>query len=110
MYRIIVIGRGLIGSAAGRHLADLTDGVALLGPDEPADRAAHAGVFASHYDKGRMTRVVDSDPAWEVTAKRSIYRYAEIEERSGIRLHPQIRHTACSAPGPGQRDTPVGSR
>ncbi|HEY9569155.1 MAG TPA: hypothetical protein VIR38_13770, partial [Thalassobaculum sp.] len=66
MYRIIVIGRGLIGSAAGRHLADLTDGVALLGPDEPADRAAHAGVFASHYDEGRMTRVVDPDPAWAV--------------------------------------------
>ena len=40
MHRIIVIGRGLVGSAAGRHLSALTDGVAVLGPDEPADRAA----------------------------------------------------------------------
>src|SRR3546814_20993789 len=86
MYRIIVIGRGLIGSAAGRHLADLTDGVALLGPDEPADRAAHAGVFASQYDAARMTRVVAPDPAWAVTARRSSDRYADPEGRSGLRL------------------------
>ena len=57
MHRIIVIGRGLVGSAAGRHLSALTDGVVVLGPDEPTDRAAHTGVFASHYDEGRITRV-----------------------------------------------------
>ena len=84
MHRIIVVGRGLIGSAACRHLTALTDGVVVLGPDEPTDRAAHTGVFASHYDEGRITRVVDRDPAWAVTAKRSIDRYAEIEARSGI--------------------------
>jgi len=49
MHRIIVIGRGLVGSAAGRHLSELTDGVVVLGPDEPADRAAHTGVFASPF-------------------------------------------------------------
>ena len=86
MHRIIVIGRGLVGSAAGRHLSALTDRVAILGPDEPADRTAHTGVFASHYDEGRITRVTDRDPAWAVTAKRSIDRYAEIEARSGIRF------------------------
>jgi sarcosine oxidase len=86
MHRIIIIGRGLVGSAAGRHLWALTDGVAVLGPDEPADRAAHTGVFASHYDEGRITRVVDRDPAWAVTAKRSIDRYADLEARSGIRF------------------------
>jgi sarcosine oxidase len=84
MHRIIVVGRGLVGSAACRHLTALTDGVVVLGPDEPTDRAAHTGVFASHYDEGRITRVVDHDPAWAVTAKRSIDRYAEIEAGSGI--------------------------
>lgn len=86
MHRIIVIGRGLIGSAAARHLTTLTDGVAVIGPDEPADRQTHTGVFASHYDEGRMTRVVDPYPAWSVTAKRSIDRYAGIEAASGIRF------------------------
>ena len=78
MHRIIIVGRGLVGSAACRHLTALTDGVVVLGPDEPTDRAAHTGVFASHYDEGRITRVVDHDPAWAVTAKRSIDSYAEV--------------------------------
>lgn len=99
MDRTIVIGRGLIGSAAARHLSALVDGVALLGPDEPADRAGHSGVFASHYDEGRMTRVVDPDPAWAVTAKRSIDRYAELEERSGIRFFTNSGYLGIGAPG-----------
>lgn len=99
MYRTIVIGRGLIGSAAARHLSALTDGVALLGPDEPADRAAHKGVFASHYDEGRMTRVVDPDPAWSITARRSIDRYAEIEARSGIRFFTNSGYLGIGSPG-----------
>lgn len=98
MHRIIVVGRGLIGSAAGRHLAGLTDGVALLGPDEPADRAAHSGVFASHYDEGRMTRIVDPDPVWSVTAKRSIDRYAEIEAESGIRFFTPSGYLGIGGP------------
>ena len=86
MYRIIVIGRGLIGSAAGRALAEATDGIAVVGPDEPLDRSSHGGVFGSHYDEGRMTRIVDPDPAWSITAKRSIERYEDLEKRSGVRF------------------------
>lgn len=85
-YRTIVVGNGLIGSAAARHLALVSDCVVLLGPDEPAERSQHAGVFASHYDEGRMTRIVDPHPAWSVTAKRSIERYAGLEEETGIRF------------------------
>ncbi|WP_420404448.1 NAD(P)/FAD-dependent oxidoreductase [Nisaea sp.] len=84
MDRIAVIGRGMIGSAAARHLAGMTDGIVLIGPDEPADHTTHDGVFASHYDEGRMTRISDPDPDWAVTSKRSIERYAEIEDESGI--------------------------
>ena len=84
MDRIIVVGRGMIGSAAARHLAGLTDGVTLIGPDEPADYAAHDGVFASHYDEGRMTRISDPDPDWAVTSKRSVARYDEIAAESDI--------------------------
>ncbi|WP_051243608.1 NAD(P)/FAD-dependent oxidoreductase [Thalassobaculum salexigens] len=99
MHKVIVVGRGLIGSAAGRHLAGLTDGVALLGPDEPKDRATHTGVFASHYDEGRMTRTVDPDPVWAVTAKRSIDRYEEIEAESGIRFFTPSGYLGISGPG-----------
>ena len=99
MYRTIVVGRGLIGSAAARHLSGLTDGIALLGPEEPTDRASHAGVFASHYDEGRMTRVVDPDPAWAITAKRSIERYPEIESVSGVRFFTNSQYLGL---GPAQ--------
>jgi len=84
MYRHIIVGRGLIGSAAARHLSSWQDGVAVIGPDEPADRQSHDGVFASHYDEGRLTRIYDPVPEWSLTAARSIARYPEIEAESGI--------------------------
>src|SRR3546814_10696078 len=51
------------------------------------------------YDEGRMTRVVDPDPAWAVTARRSIDRYAEIEARSGIRFFTQSGYLGIGGPG-----------
>lgn len=85
-FQYAVVGRGLTGAAAARHLAEQVPGVALIGPDEPADRAVHSGVFASHYDEGRITRTIDPDETWARFANRSIARYRDIEARSGIRF------------------------
>lgn len=86
MFKTIIVGRGLFGAAAARHLATMQDGVAVVGPDEPADRQAHRGVFASHYDEGRMSRINDPVWEWSITATRSIARYATIEAESGIKV------------------------
>ncbi|MXV87470.1 MAG: FAD-dependent oxidoreductase [Acidimicrobiales bacterium] len=86
-FEVAVVGRGLIGSAAARHLAEAGHSVALIGPSEPEDYATSSGPFASHYDEGRITRMIDPDPAWSHLAIRSIGRYADIEERSGIGFH-----------------------
>jgi glycine/D-amino acid oxidase-like deaminating enzyme len=83
-FQYAIVGRGLTGSAAARHLAEQVPGVVLIGPDEPADRAAHKGVFASHYDEGRITRTIDPDENWARLANRSIARYRDIERRSGV--------------------------
>ncbi|MGR3453393.1 FAD-dependent oxidoreductase [Pseudooceanicola sp.] len=83
---IAVVGRGLIGAAAGRHLAKAGHRVTLIGPDEPDDRRAHRGVFASHYDEGRITRGLDPWPFWSRVSRAAIGRYAEIEAESGIRF------------------------
>jgi len=99
MYRVIVVGRGLIGSAAARHLAETGDGIACIGPDEPADRAAHDGVFASHYDEGRMTRIADPFSEWSVTARLSIDRYRDLENRSGIRFFTPAGYLGLGGPG-----------
>ncbi len=89
-YRYIVIGRGLIGSAAGKYLAENADGVALVGPDEPEGGwAQHKGVFSSHYDEGRITRSIDPDRNWALFAGRSIARYRDMEARSGLRFYEE---------------------
>ena len=84
---IAVVGRGLIGSAAARHLAMAGHDVTLIGPGEPATRSVHKGVFGSHYDEGRITRLLDPHPVWADAAKASIARYRDIEQTSGIRFY-----------------------
>lgn len=86
-FDVAVIGRGLIGSAAGRHLAEAGLRVVMVGPDEPADWASWDGPFSSHGDEGRITRLADRDPVWAEVAARSIERYADIEARSGVEFH-----------------------
>lgn len=82
--RIVVVGRGLIGTAAAKYLARAGHDVLLLGPDEPSDKAAHKGVFGSHYDEGRITRQLDADPFWSAVSMASIARYRAIETESGM--------------------------
>ena len=104
MHRHIVIGGGLIGSAAARHLAENTDGVLCIGPDEPQERPGHNGVFASHYDEGRLTRIVDPEPEWSITAKRSISRYQDLEDRSGIGFFTPSGFLGIGGPGMDYND------
>ena len=87
MFDFAVIGKGLIGASAARSLASVSDNVAVIGPDEPAHLATHDGIFASHYDQGRITRVLDENLLWATLAQRSIQTYGEIEKESGIRFH-----------------------
>ncbi len=98
--RIAVIGRGMIGSAAARHLAVQGHDVVLIGPDEPLDKPSHQGVFASHYDEGRITRALDADGFWSDVSRASIARYAEIETASGVRFFRE-----CGALLAGVRDS-----
>lgn len=91
-FKFIVIGCGMMGAAAARHLSKVTDGIALIGPGEPADPKTHQGVFASHYDEARITRTIDPDPVWALLANRSIARYGEIEDQSGISFY---HRTGC---------------
>ena len=107
-FRFIVVGRGMMGAAAARHLAGQSNGVAVIGPDEPEDYRTHQGVFASHYDEGRITRTIDPDSNWARLANRSIARYREIEERSGITFYAQA---GCLVVGPkrGGKDSYIAN-
>jgi sarcosine oxidase len=85
--KLAVIGRGLIGSAAARHLAKMGHDVALIGPDEPANFSQHSGVFGSHYDEGRITRTYDPGAFWRQANRATISRYGEISAESGVEFY-----------------------
>ncbi|NDH83925.1 MAG: FAD-dependent oxidoreductase, partial [Acidimicrobiia bacterium] len=84
---VAVIGRGLIGSGAGRHLAESGRSVALIGPGEPSDWKVSDGPFSSHHDQGRITRIAGRNAMWTEVAAHACARYADIEARSGIGFH-----------------------
>ncbi len=86
-YDVAVIGRGMIGGAAGRHLTEAGFRTALIGPGEPADRRRSQGPFCSHPDEGRITRIAARTQTWSDVAAASIERYADIAARSGISFH-----------------------
>lgn len=86
-YDCIVVGKGMMGSAAARYLSAAGARVALIGQDEPADHTQHDGVFASHYDEGRLTHRLSKDSTWGRMTARAIEQYATIERLSGIRFH-----------------------
>lgn len=87
LFDVAVIGNGLIGSAATRYLSAAGLTVVGIGPGEPSDWKQHSGVFASHYDQGRITRVIDPDPLWARLGQRAMAAYAQLEAQSGIQFH-----------------------
>ncbi|MDG4647147.1 FAD-dependent oxidoreductase [Roseibacterium sp. SDUM158017] len=102
-FDLAVIGRGLMGTACARHLAEAGRSVALIGPDEPEDAAAFEGPFASHHDAGRITRILAADADWSRLSARSVARYRDIEARSGIAFyHPVGGMMAAPSEGHGK--------
>ena len=95
-YRYIVVGRGMVGAACAKHLAQAADGVALVGPVEPRDRKAHQGVFASHDDESRLPRTLDPHPSHALFVIRATERFRDIERRSGVRFFRETGHLAIT--------------
>lgn len=108
MYNYLVIGKGLFGAAATRHLTQLVDNVAVLGPDEPADWSQHAGVFASHYDQGRIVSATGPDEVWNWLDRNAIAQYRPLETATGIRFYNPVGliracHRDAPLQNPGHR-------
>ncbi|ATI42099.1 hypothetical protein CBW24_08815 [Pacificitalea manganoxidans] len=118
-YDHVIIGAGMMGAAAARHLAMMAPGARnlLIGPAEPAIPAHHTGPFASHYDAGRITRGIDPDPDWARLAQRSMARYGDIAAAGGVAFHHPVGamlpvRTAATASlrAPPPRHMPAASR
>jgi glycine/D-amino acid oxidase-like deaminating enzyme len=120
-YDLIIIGAGMVGSAAARHALAMRPGskILLLGPAEHEDKNESAATRGSnndtasnnernewhpseahcHGDEGRITRRLDPDRVWATVAARSIDRYASLEEQSGVTFHTPCGFVACGDRG-----------
>lgn len=103
-YQYIVIGNGLMGSAAARYLSQWSDSVALIGPGEPANHSQHDGVFSSHYDEGRLAHKHSQDPIWAVISHEAVCAYAALEAQSGIRFHGPVGRVIASRLTPAEEE------
>ncbi len=88
----IIVGAGLMGSAAARYLSGHGRRVAVVGAAEPAGKETDAQVYASHYDEGRLARRLSKNGIWVRLTKRAIEQFPELEEKSGV---PFYRPVGC---------------
>ena len=93
---IVVVGRGLIGSATARQFAKAGTNVVLIGPTEPEDYHNHNGVFGSHYDSGRIVRILDPDPYYALIAKASIAQYRPLENQTGTSFFHEVGYLSVT--------------
>jgi len=81
----IVIGAGLIGSAAAKYLAESSSTTLLVGPEEPLNYA-DSEIFASHYDNSRVQRLVGTNDAWTRLNIESQQEWLKLEQQTGRKL------------------------
>lgn len=104
-YNIIVVGNGLLGSAAGRYLSQWDQSVAIVGSDEPSNHSTHDGVYSSHYDQGRLTRKYSQDPVWAVVSSQATQNYTMLETKSGITFHSPVGRLHASRTSTSEKVT-----
>ena len=102
-FDVIIVGAGLFGSAAAKHLSLLRPGLrlALLGPGEPRDRADteaspvtgidqfrrsneyyYSQIFGCWHDEGRLYHAGESGSSlWGKLSRESIKRFYETRSR-----------------------------
>ncbi len=88
-YDCIVIGKGLIGSAAAKYLSEADQKVAVIGPDEPPDMQEGI-VFSSHYDQARIQRIIGTDATWTLLNQQSASAYPSLQKESKINFHTPV--------------------
>jgi len=100
IYESIIIGRGLIGSAAAKYISRSQKNVAIIGPDETTALQQEI-VFASHYDRARIQRIVGKDSVETLLNLQSALQHSQLENESKINYHTK---EGCLMVAPGAAD------
>lgn len=85
IFEVVVVGAGMFGAAAGKHLSQTGIDVLVVGPAEPGhDAPVSQHEFGAHFDVARITRRLGWDEVWGTTDARSLERFPDIEAQSGV--------------------------
>jgi sarcosine oxidase len=87
-FDVLIVGRGLLASAAARHLATENSSVALIGPTEEQCLQSKK-VFASHYDNTRVQRIIAGDELWTRLNLDSVRSWKSLQDQTGIDFYRQ---------------------
>ncbi|MFG1795776.1 FAD-dependent oxidoreductase [Nocardia sp. NPDC049149] len=82
-FDVVVVGAGPIGAATARHLTARRASVAVVGPEEPAG-IENPGLWAGHYDEGRLAHALEAPLLTGLLATRSMRRFAALVASTGI--------------------------
>ena len=83
-YDVIVVGAGMFGSAAARHLSAAGARALVIGPAEPPPGVAvDAKSFGAYFDEARIARRLGWDSVWGTLDANSVTRFRNIEAASG---------------------------
>lgn len=111
IFEVVVVGAGMFGSAAARHLSRAGADVLVIGPAEPPERtpvSRHA--FAAHFDEARITRRLGWDDVWGTIDARSLERLGDIEAESGLRFFHECGSLVVMAKSIEHRTSAILSR
>lgn len=86
MFDVVVIGGGLIGASATRHLCKAGLSVAVIAPPEPDSPISHRGPFGAYYDVSRSSRTLYVDPVELELSRRAQAANPEIEDHSNEKV------------------------
>ena len=79
MIDLIVVGAGIMGSAAARHAALAGASVLIIGEPEPTSPSQHNGLFGAWHDVSRLASRLHGDPDDAELSRRAMLGIAELE-------------------------------
>ncbi|XP_064650365.1 putative sarcosine oxidase isoform X1 [Lineus longissimus] len=99
IYDVIIIGAGLFGSSAARHVSRLAGKkrILLIGPSEPKDRDA-SDIFSAHYDEGRITRLMERTPL-STKLISTAQQYLALERQAGVQFFTEAEYIRVQPEG-----------